>query len=131
MIIEKINHDIERQTLQPKKKEKDRRKSREEYRKKQFKIQTKKGKSIRGTSMLFAGLFFICGFVILARDSKIYKQQENITAIKSELKILAAENEDMNIKLLENTSLEKIEQIAREKLGMLTPSADDVINIVE
>lgn len=129
MIIEKFNHDIERQTLQPKKKEKDRRKSREEYRKNQLKIQVRKEKKVRGTSMLFATLFFVCGFVILARDNKIYQKQENISVMKNELKILAAENEDMNIKLLENTSLEKIESIAKDKLSMVTPNAQDVVNI--
>ncbi len=131
MVVEKTNYEREKQTLQPKRKKIDRSKRREEYRKKQFKLKQEKDKKIRSLSVLTAGLIAVFGMIILITDCQIYKKQQEITKIKNDIRIMKENNEDLRIKLLEHSSLENIEKVAKEKLGMVFPEKEDMLQIVK
>lgn len=85
-------------------------------------------KKLRSSVLLVSALIFITGAFTISRDIKIYKSKNAITKLQSDSKIIKEKNEDLKIKLLKNSSLEKIEKIAREKLKMIDPNGEDIMD---
>ncbi|MGL4451461.1 MAG: hypothetical protein ACRCTZ_09755 [Sarcina sp.] len=131
MGIENLNHDIQRRTLEPKKKQSqhERKKLEEKYlRRQKEKIQKANNMMMRRILTYTVGVA-ILGVIVLMRYNTIFGLQSDIKNINSEMKVLSENNEDLNIKISEGLSLEKIEKIAIEN-GMIYPSKEDVVNIV-
>lgn len=132
MGIENLNQDIQRRTLEPKRREleHERKKSEEKYlRRQKEKAQKANNMMMRRVMTCTVGVA-VLGVIILMRYNTIFSLQSDIKDINGEIKILSENNEDLNIKISEGLSLEKIEKIAADKLGMVYPSKEDVVNIV-
>lgn len=132
MGIENLKQDIQRRTLEPKRREleHERKKSEEKYlRRQKEKAQKANNMMMRRVMTCTVGVA-VLGVIILMRYNTIFSLQSDIKDINGEIKILSENNEDLNIKISEGLSLEKIEKIAADKLGMVYPSKEDVVNIV-
>lgn len=132
MGIENLKHDIQRKTLEPKRRESghERKKLEEKYlrRQKERAQRANVNRAKRITTYTIGVL--VLGVIILMRFNTIYGLQSEIKNINSEIKVLSENNEDLNIKISEGLSLEKIEKIALDKLDMFYPSKEDVVDIV-
>lgn len=131
MGLEKYSYDIQRKTLEPKRKESEheRKKSREKYIKHQRR-QDDMAKKMQARRIVFyiVVLFFMASMILLKFNS-IHMLQRDIEGIKQQSRTISENNEDLNIKISESISLEKIEKIAKEKLNMVYPTREDAINI--
>lgn len=117
--------------VKPQRQEPDRKnekKSKKLYIQRQLRNKRKMDKKLRNSTLMVASLIFITGAIIVGRDVKIYKTQQSIDQTKKESKLVKEKNEDLKIKLLQNSSLEKIEKIAREKLKMINPNGEDIVD---
>ena len=132
MGIENLKYDIEKSTLEPKRKKSqyERKKIEEKYLIRQK--ERAKRSNIRKIKRVLTYTIgaIILGFITLMRFSGIYKLQSEIQGINNEIRILSENNEDLNIKISEGLSLEKIEKIAIDKLDMIYPGREDVVNII-
>ncbi|MGL5634976.1 MAG: hypothetical protein ACRDDL_07945 [Sarcina sp.] len=131
MGLEKYNYDIQRKTLEPKRKESEheRRKSREKYIKQQRR-QVDIAKKMQAKRIVFyVVILFSMASVILLKFNSIHMLQREIESIKQESRTISEHNEDLNIKISESISLEKIEKVAKEKLNMVYPTREDAVNI--
>lgn len=99
------------------------------YIKKRAMIKKRKDQSFKNSVLMVAALTCVLGGIIIKRDSNIYNMQSNIKKMESEAKLIGEQNEDLRIKLLQNSSLEKIEKIAREKLKMIDPQKEDIMDV--
>ena len=133
MGIEKIKHNIQGNITNPKIKEQNnkRRKLRERRYLDNLAIrdEQKKNRVIFGTSITM--FVFICASIfILNRYNTIYTIQGDITNFNRDIKVMSEKNEDLNIRISEGASLEKIEKVAFDKLDMIYPNRDDSMNIL-
>ena len=132
MGIENLKYDIEKSTLEPKRKKSQYERKRLEQ--KYLIRQKERAKRARVRRVKRDLTYTVCaialGFLIVWRFSGIYELQSDIETIKGEIRLLSESNEDLNIKISEGISLEKIEKVALEKLDMVYPSREDVVNIV-
>lgn len=129
MGIEKLRHDIQRDINPKIREQKNRRRklNEERYIQRHLKREVqRKRRVILGTSLLVVGCIAMSAFV-LGRFRSIYSVQAQITQLNGEIKVMSEKNEDLTIKISEGASLEKIEKIALEKLGMIYPRRDDSI----
>lgn len=106
----------------------ERKRSKELYLRKQARKKKIKDKKLTRSVLLVAILLFITGAFTIARDMKIYNAKSEINKLKADSKLIREKNEDLKIKLLKNSSLEKIEKIAKEKLNMIKPEGDDIMD---
>lgn len=98
------------------------------YLERQARKKRRNDKKIRSSVLLVSALIFIAGAFTISRDINIYKSKNAITKLQSDAKIIKEKNEDLKIKLLQNSSLEKIEKIARERLKMIDPNGEDIMD---
>ncbi|MGL5615563.1 MAG: hypothetical protein ACRDD2_04950 [Sarcina sp.] len=120
------------ENLQPQRREAEREfdpKEKRLYLKKIARLKKKKDQSFKNSVLMVAVLTCVLGGIIIKRDSNIYNMQSNIKKMESEAKLIGEQNEDLRIKLLQNSSLEKIEKIAREKLKMIDPQKEDIMDV--
>ncbi|MGL4655317.1 MAG: hypothetical protein ACRCWM_05450 [Sarcina sp.] len=132
MGIENLNRDIQRRTLEPKRKQSqhERKKLEERYlRRQKERAQRANINMVKRATTYTVGVV-ILGIIVLMRFNTIYGLQSDIKDMNSEIKTLSENNEDLNIKISEGLSLEKIEKIATEELDMIYPSKEDVVDIV-
>lgn len=106
----------------------ERKRSKELYLRKQARKKKIKDKKLKNSVLLVAMLLFITGAITISRDMKIYNAKSEINKLKADSKLIMEKNEDLKIKLLKNSSLEKIEKIAKEKLNMVKPESDDIMD---
>ncbi|WP_297519159.1 hypothetical protein [uncultured Clostridium sp.] len=132
MGIENLRNDIQRKTLEPKKKQSqhERRKSEERY----FRRQNEREKRanyqmVKRITSCTVGVLLL-GVIVLLRYNMIFGLQSDIKDVNGQIKVLSEGNEDLNIKISEGLSLEKIEKIAADELNMIYPKKEDVVNIV-
>ena len=132
MGIENLKYDIEKSILEPKRKKSqyERKKLEEKYLMRQK--EKAKRASIRRVKrvLTYTVGIIILGFITLIRFSGIYELQSEIEELNGEIRVLSEDNEDLNIKISEGLSLEKIEKVAVDQLDMIYPSKEDVVNIV-
>ncbi|MGL4761558.1 MAG: hypothetical protein ACRC6T_02375 [Sarcina sp.] len=132
MGIENLNHEIQRRTLEPKRKQSqhERRKSEEKYiRQQQERTKRANVRMVKRVTSCTIGIL-VLGVITLLRYNVIFGLQSDIKDINGQMKVLSENNEDLNIKISEGLSLEKIEKIATDKLDMIYPNKEDVVNMV-
>ena len=87
--------------------------------------QNKKRKGV----LQIALVIFILGVTTVARDTKVYNMQKEVSKINSKIKIVNDENEALRVGLLKVASLENIRTNAEEKLGMTVATKEDIVQI--
>jgi len=73
------------------------------------------------------GIIFIIGITLIYRYSVIYNMQKNINMVNTEISQVSKQNEDLKIQLIKVSSIQQVEQVATEKLHMITPDKNHVI----
>lgn len=114
-----------RKGLEPKRKRNTKKKNNID-KKKKFRYKQKK---TRNAVFQVAILILILGFITITRDVRVYSIQGKITKINNDIKILTNENEALQVELLKVNSLEKIVEIAKDKLKMVNPTNEEKINL--
>lgn len=75
-----------------------------------------------------ASIALVLGVLTIARDAKVYKMQNNLSQVKSEIKTVTAEGEALRANLLQYASISDIKASATE-LGMKMPSKEETISV--
>lgn len=75
-----------------------------------------------------ASFALVFGVLTIARDGKVYKMQNDLTNVKSEIKTATAEGEALRANLLKFASIGDIKSAATEE-GMKVPGKDDTITV--
>lgn len=98
-------------------------KEKEERRKAQIlKRANKKAKVIKGI-----GIAFLTGIILICRYSAVYNLQRELTNVKTETHNLVMENENLKVEIIKASDMQKVEEIAKTKLHMVTPDKNNVI----
>ena len=71
--------------------------------------------------------YVLCGYIRLQAD--ITRQVDNISSMESRLDDLTMTNEEEYTRLMGTIDLEEIDLTARQELGMVNPSSDQVVVI--
>lgn len=72
-------------------------------------------------------LCFVMGLAILWRFSTIYNMQSNLNVMKAEISTLNKENANLKVELVNNSSLQYIEENAVNRLHMVNPTISSVV----
>lgn len=75
-----------------------------------------------------ASIALILGVLTIARNGRVYRMQNDLYSVKSNIKTVTSENAALRASLLEFGSLGEIEVIA-SKAGMKFPQKDDTITV--
>ncbi|MGG7143694.1 cell division protein FtsL [Clostridium nigeriense] len=119
--------------LNPKRKydEVKRRKEREELerqRREQQRRERNAKKSVVKNILQVASIALVLGVLTIARDGKVFKMQNDLTNVKSDIKTVTAEGEALRVNLLKYSSLGDVKSAATEA-GMKIPQMDDTITV--
>lgn len=71
-------------------------------------------------------IMFAAGMFVIWSDNRVYKAENNLTQMKYAIANLQSENEALNVKLLKASSINDIRSSAETKLGMITPTKNDI-----
>lgn len=82
----------------------------------------------RGVRQIAVAIFML-GTITIARDSKVYSMQKEVTALNSEIKKVDDETEALRVELLKVASLDNIQKNAEEKLGMVVATKDQMLQM--
>lgn len=93
-----------------------------------IRINEKRVKARVGVAQVIT-LVFVLGFATILRDSQVYKIQNSIAKVDSEINVMVAENEALNVEILKASSLGTIKEKAENELGMTIPKKEDVLKI--
>ena len=88
-----------------------------------------KRKEIRKAVGQIIILVFVLGFSTILRDSQVYKMQNAIADIDTNISSVTADNEALNVQLLKASALGNIKTKAEKELGMISPKKEDVIKM--
>ena len=77
----------------------------------------------------FALTILFCGSMTILGDSRVYEMQKQVRDLDKQINDLKENNEALKVTILKFSSLENIEENARDSLSMVVPSKDDVIDI--
>ena len=110
--------------------------SKETYDKKKKKIEQQrrkkqKDKKIRKSVYQIVLLILVVGGITISRDVKVYKTQQQLDSLNKEINSVITENEALKVQILKASSLEKIEDIAKNKLKMILPTKENMIKLGE
>lgn len=83
----------------------------------------------RKAALQIALIIFVFGTISIARDSKVYSMQKQVTKISQEIKLLDDENEAIRVDLLKVASLENIRTSAEEKHGMVVATKENMVPV--
>ncbi|ELC8441756.1 cell division protein FtsL [Clostridium perfringens] len=108
--------------------------SRKTYDKKKKKIEQQrrkkqKDKRVRKSVLQVVLLILVVGGVTISRDIKVYKTQQQLDSINKQINSVITENEALKVQILKASSLDKIEDIAKNKLKMILPTKDDMAKL--
>lgn len=85
-------------------------------------------KSVVKNILQVASIALVLGVLTIARDGKVFKMQNDLTNVKSEIKTVTAEGEALRVNLLKYSSLGDVKSAATEA-GMKIPQMDDTITV--
>ena len=110
--------------------------SKETYDKKKKKIEQQrrkkqKDKKIRKSVYQIVLLILVVGGITISRDVKVYKTQQQLDSLNKEINSVITENEALKVQILKASSLDKIEDIAKNKLKMILPTKENMIKLGE
>ena len=74
-------------------------------------------------------LIFVLGFTIISRDGKVYQMQNQLSKINRDISSTISDNEALEVKILKSISLDDIASIAKNRLSMIFPTKDDILNL--
>jgi len=103
------------------------------YRESEQKRQVKKNKSARKAMnkkvviMRNIMIVFIVGITIIGRYCMIYSLQDQLNTTQHNISALNKENENLKVELVKYNNIQYIEDVAVNKLGMVTPDRNDAI----
>ena len=112
---EEIDKKIQKENLERRKREQQRRKEEDK-------------KQLVKNILQVAAIALILGVLTIARDAKVYKMQNELSEVKSDIKVTIAEGEALRANLLKYSSISEIKTSATE-LGMKMPTKDQTISI--
>ena len=107
--------------------------SKETYDKKKKKIEQQrrkkqKDKKIKKSVYQIVLLILVVGGITISRDVKVYKTQQQLDSLNKEINSVITENEAL---ILKASSLDKIEETAKNKLKMILPTKENMIKLGE
>lgn len=77
--------------------------------------------------MSTVSICFMVGVLLIGRYTTIYKNQNAIRNLKSEIESLKYNNDDLKVHLLKFEDINAVDKEAREKFTMITPGVNNVI----
>lgn len=72
-------------------------------------------------------LAFIIGLTLIGRYSAIYNMQQQLNSVKSNINEMNKENDNLKVELVKYNNLHYIEDVATNKLHMISPNRNDAI----
>ena len=110
--------------------------SKETYDKKKKKIEQQrrkkqKDKKIKKSVYQIVLLILVVGGITISRDVKVYKTQQQLDSLNKEINSVITENEALKVQILKASSLDKIEETAKNKLKMILPTKENMIKLGE
>lgn len=108
--------------------------SRETYDKRKKKLEQqrrKKQKNKKTKRSIYQIVFLILfvGTVTIGRDVKVYETQKRLDSLNKEINSVITENEALKVQILKASSLDKIEETAKNKLKMVLPTKDNMVKL--
>ena len=108
--------------------------SQETYDKKKKKIEQQrrkkqKDKKIKKSVYQIVLLILVVGGITISRDVKVYKTQQQLDSLNKEINSVITENEALKVQILKASSLDKIEETAKNKLKMILPTKENMIKL--
>ncbi|MGU0355080.1 septum formation initiator family protein [Clostridium perfringens] len=76
-------------------------------------------------------LILVVGGITISRDVKVYKTQQQLDSLNKEINSVITENEALKVQILKASSLDKIEETAKNKLKMILPTKENMIKLGE
>ncbi|MEG2353549.1 MAG: hypothetical protein RSB70_02780 [Clostridium sp.] len=73
------------------------------------------------------GVCFVIGVFLIGRYTTIYKNQNVIRNLKSEIETLKYNNDDLRVRLFKFEDINKVSQEAREEFKMITPGVNSMV----
>ncbi|UXZ09050.1 cell division protein FtsL [Clostridium perfringens] len=125
MVVQRLNHREKNKLYQVKKPMTRKKKNRTTKKKKSKKI--KKKKSVYQIVLLI----LVVGGITISRDVKVYKTQQQLDSLNKEINSVITENEALKVQILKASSLDKIEDTAKNKLKMILPTKENMIKLGE
>ena len=104
------------------------RESIDRQRKEQQRKQREAKKAVVKNILQVASIALVLGVLTIARDGKMYRLQNDLSNVKTEVKTIKAENEALRVNLLKFSSLGDIKAFA-SKEGMKVSQKDDIIYV--
>lgn len=77
----------------------------------------------------FSGVAFLL-LAYLCQSAHVVRTQYKIVQVRGEIKDLQSERAELELQVQELTSLERVERVAVQKLGMISPQQRRVIEVV-
>ncbi|MDK0561774.1 septum formation initiator family protein [Clostridium perfringens] len=108
--------------------------SKETYDKKKIEQQRRKkqkDKKIKKSVYQIVLLILVVGGITISRDVKVYKTQQQLDSLNKEINSVITENEALKVQILKASSLDKIEETAKNKLKMILPTKENMIKLGE
>ena len=84
----------------------------------------------RGQCFVFSGLVlaaFLTGALIACYYAQIFSMGYKMSNIKKQISSIQSESQNLEVEIIKLTSLDRVEAMATEKLGMVEPGRDIVI----
>lgn len=110
--------------------------SREAYDKKKKKIEQQrrkkqKDKKLKKSIYQIVLLILLVGGITISRDVKVYKTQQQLDSLNKQINSVITENEALKVQILKASSLDKIEDTAKNKLKMILPTKENMVKLGE
>ena len=100
----------------------------ERQRKEQQRREREAKKAVVKSILQVASIALVLGVLTIARNGKVYRLQNDLINMKSNIKTVTAENEALRVSLLRFSSVSEIKVVANEA-GMKVPQKDDIISV--
>ncbi|EHP48405.1 cell division protein FtsL [Clostridium perfringens WAL-14572] len=126
MVVQRLNHREKNKLYQVKKPMTRKRKKSNNKEEK-----SKKNKKIKKSVYQIVLLILVVGGITISRDVKVYKTQQQLDLLNKEINSVITENEALKVQILKASSLDKIEETAKNKLKMILPTKENMIKLGE
>lgn len=126
MVVQRLNHREKNKLYQVKKPMTRKRKKSNNKEEKSKKI-----KKIKKSVYQIVLLILVVGGITISRDVKVYKTQQQLDSLNKEINSVITENEALKVQILKASSLDKIEETAKNKLKMILPTKENMIKLGE
>ena len=133
MVVKEYNYNSGSSALDPKRQgtSPNRKKSQQNKRNRSNKLEKKSlfKRVLTNDVAQIAFVILVLGSITIGRDGKVFSTQKQLSQINNNIKTLVSENEALQVELLKSSSLEQIEDIAKNKLNMISPTKEYIVDI--